>query len=174
MNKAYYLAPLIALIVFTGFYLSYRSGLAERDAAKAAAAEAALKAKNDADLEARRAAMTEAIAAAEQRKVEREARLAQEAADKAARQSAIDARDKAFREQERTARQIDRVQKEITETQASLAALAATRQDAETEKAFLLEFVAKAQTNVQALQALLTRLNAPAPATASAVPAASR
>ena len=168
MNKTYFIAPLLALIVFSGFFLSHRSGLKEREAAKAAQVEAALKAKNEADLAARKAAMADAIAANELRKKEKEAKAAKDAADKEARQLAIDARDKAFRDQEKSARQIERLQKEIEAEQAALAKLAAARKEAEAEKAFLVDFVAKAQANVQALQALLTRLNTPAPATAAA------
>lgn len=161
MNKAYFLAPLLALIVFTGFYTSYRGGLKERDAAKVAAATASLKAKNEAELEARRAAMAEAIKAAEERKVERDARLAKEAADKAVRQAAIDARDKVFNENARTVRQIERLRKDIETVEASLVTLAATRKKAESERAFLVDFVSRAQTNVQALQTVLSQLNAP-------------
>lgn len=168
MNKTYFLAPLLALIVFTGFYTVHRGGLKDREAAKAAAAEAALQAKNEADLAARKTAMAEAIAAAELRKKEKDAKAAKDAADKEARQLAIDARDKAFRDQDKIAKQIDRVKKDIETEQAALAKLAAARKEAEAEKAFLTDFVAKAQTNVQALQAVLTKLNTPAPAPVAA------
>lgn len=168
MNKTYFIAPLLALIVFTGFYTVHRGGLKEREAEKVAKAEAALQAKNDADLAARKAAMADAIAAAELRKKEKDAKAAKDAADKEARQIAIDARDKAFRDQDKTAKQIERIQKEIEAEQAALAKLAAARKEAEAEKAFLVDFVAKAQTNVQTLQALLTKLNAPAPAPVAA------
>ena len=80
----------------------------------------------------------------------------------------IDARDKAYREQEKSARQIERVKKEIEAERAELAKLAAARKEAEAEKAFLADFVAKAQTNVQALQTLLAKLNTPAPAAPAA------
>ena len=168
MNKTYFIAPLLALAVFSGVYISHRSGLKEREAAKVAAAEAALQAKNEADLAARKVAMADAIAAAELRKKEKEAKAAKDAADKEARQVAIDARDKAFRDQEKAAKQIDRLKKDIEAEQATIAKLAAARKEAEAEKAFLVDFVAKAQTNVQALQALLTKLNTPAPVPAPA------
>ncbi|MBC8010607.1 MAG: hypothetical protein H7067_10980 [Burkholderiales bacterium] len=167
MNKTYFIAPLIALIVFTGFYSVHRGGLKEREAAKAAQVEAALKAKNDADLAARKVAMADAIAAAELRKKEKDAKAAKEAADKEARQVAVDARDKASRDQDKTAKQIERIQKEIDAEQAVLAKFAAARKEAEAEKAFLLDFVTKSQANVQVLQTLLTKLNTPAPAPAA-------
>ena len=48
------------------------------------------------------------------------------------------------------------------------AELAEARKTAEAEKAFLQDFVLKAQANVQALQALMNRLNTPPPACAPA------
>ena len=167
MNKVYFLAPLLALLAFSGVYASYRSGFKERELARVVQAEADLKAKNEAEQAARKAAMADAIRAAEQRKAEKLAREEKEKAEKEARQLAIDARDKAYREQEKSARQIERVKKEIETEQAALATLAAARKEAEAEKAFLVDFVAKAQANVQALQALLTKLNTTAPAPAA-------
>jgi hypothetical protein len=164
MNKVYFIGPLLALVVFIGVYSVHQGGLKERDAKKAAAAQAAVQAKLEAEQEARKAAMADAIKAAEQRKAEKAAREAREASEREARQLAVDARDKAFREQERTARQIERVKKEIEAEQAVIAKLSAERALAVSEKQFLHDFVAKAQGNVQALQALLSKLNAPTPA----------
>lgn len=168
MNKVYFIAPLAALCVFIGVYSVHRGELKEREASKAAAVAAANKAKLEKEQAERQAAMAEAIKAAEQRKIEKAAKEAREQADKEARQLALDARDKAFREQERSARQIERLKKDIDAEQAALAKIAAERSAAESEKTFLLDFVAKAQTNVQALQTLLNKINTPAPAPAAA------
>lgn len=169
MNKLYIFGPLAALLVFVGVYASHRGGMKEREAAKAAAAEAALKAKVESEQAARKTAMADAIKAAEQRKAEKAAREAKEKADKEARQLALDARDKAYREQEKSARQIERLKKEIEAEEAAIAKLGAERQTAEAEQAFLKDFVAKAQGNTQALQGLLTKLEKPpAPAAAPA------
>jgi hypothetical protein len=164
MSKAYVIGPAAALCVFIGVYSFHRGELREREAAKAAAAAAEQQARLEAEQEARRVAMAEAIKAAEQRKLEREAKEARENAERAARQLALEARDKAFREQEKTARQIERLKKELEAEQTLLDRLAEERRAAEAEKAFLVEFVAKAQTNVQALRGLLTRLEGPRPA----------
>lgn len=167
MNKAYLIAPVALLIVFIGFYASHRSGYEQREVEKAAAAAAELKAKNEAEFETRKASMAAAIAAGEQRKKEREEKAAREAVEKEARQLAIDARDRAYREQDRSAKQIERIKKDIEVEEAALAKLAAAHKEAAAEKAFLTDFVAKAQTNMQALQTLIAKLNtppAPAPA----------
>jgi hypothetical protein len=57
MNKVYLFGPLAALLVFVGVYTSHRGGMKEREAAKAAAAEAALQAKLESEQTARKAAM---------------------------------------------------------------------------------------------------------------------
>ncbi len=168
MTKVYFIGPLAALLVFIGVYSVHRGELKEREVAKASAAAAAQKAKLETEQAERQAAMADAIKAAEQRKLEKAAKEARDQADKEARQLALDARDKAYREQEKSARQIERLKKDIEAEQAVLAKLAAERSAAESEKTFLQDFVTKAQSNVQALQTLLTKLNTPAPAPAAA------
>jgi ABC-type Na+ efflux pump permease subunit len=164
MNKFYLFGPLVALIIFIGVYTVHRGGMKEREAQKITAAEAALKTRLETEQESRRVAMADAIKAAEQRRADRAAREAREAAQREERQAAIDARDRAFRDQDRLAKQIERLKRDIETEEAALAKIAAESQAAEAEKAFLAEFVTKAQANVQALQILLTRLNAtPAP-----------
>ena len=162
MNKAYLLAPLLLLLVFTGFYAAHRSDFKQREVARSAKNEAALKAKNEADLAARKAAMADAIQAIEQRKKEKDAGDALDKAQREIRQLALDARDKAYREQEKSAKQIERLKADIETAQAALAKLAAARKEDDAEAAFLNEFIVKSQANVQALQTLLAKLNAPA------------
>jgi flagellar biosynthesis GTPase FlhF len=158
MNKTYFIAPLVALVVFVGFYTSYQSTVKQRDALRIERVEAALKAKNDADEAARKMAMADAIKSAEQRKKDREARELKDKAEKEARQVAADLRDKAFREQEKISRQVERLKKDIEVEQTAITALIAAQKEAEFERAALVEFVRKAQTNVDALQSLLGRI----------------
>jgi predicted phage gp36 major capsid-like protein len=112
--------------------------------------------------------MADAIAAAEQRKKDKAAKEAQDKLDKEARQAAIDVRDKAYREQEKISRQLEKLKKDVEVEQAALTKLGASRQEAAAEKAFQEAFVTKAQANVKALQALLVTLNTPPPAPAPA------
>lgn len=170
MKKISFIAPVLALIVFICFYAMHQKGQQERDTARIARIEADLKAKNEAEQLARKTAMADAIKAAELRKQEREAKEARDKADKEARQVAIDARDKAFRDQDKFTKQLDRAKKDIEAEEAALAKLAAARKVAETERQFLLDLNAKAQTNVKTLQNVLTVLAAsvPAPAPAAA------
>ncbi len=164
MKKVYFIAPLAALAVFIAVYLQHRNGQLARDKAKAEQVVAAREAKLKAEQDARKVAMADAIRAQEIRKKDRDAKAARELVEKEARQVAIDARDKVFREQEKLARQIERVKLDLTKEKAELVRLAEGRKTSETEKAFLQDFVLKAQANVQSLQALLTKLNTPPPA----------
>jgi hypothetical protein len=167
MHKAYFLAPVLSLLVFSGLYISHVSGIKDREAAAKARVEAELAAKNEAELAARKAAMADAIAQAELRKQERAAKEAAETLKKEQRQVALDAKSKAYQEQEKVARLADRLKKEIEAEEAALAKLQADAKTLQAEEAFLLEFVAKAQGNARSLGTLVEKLNAP-PVTAAA------
>jgi hypothetical protein len=167
MNKVYFFAPLLALLAFTAVYVSHRGGARDRDAAKLAAHEAATRAKIEAEQVARRAAMSEAIAAAERRKEERAAKEARDLAQREARQAAVDAREKAFRDHERISRQIDRIRKEIGDQEAELAKLAEARAAAVAEKRFLEQFSERAEANLAALQSLFNPGGSPASPTSA-------
>jgi hypothetical protein len=113
MKKTYYVAPLAALALFIVAFVISRSGETERAAAKAAAVLAERESRIAAEKEARDIAIAEALVIQEQRKKERLEREAREAAEREARNTAIDARDAAFREQERLKRDTERLRREI-------------------------------------------------------------
>jgi hypothetical protein len=161
MTKTYLLPPVVALLVFAGVYLSHIGGMKEREAAAKAKTEAVAKAKAEAEAESRKVAMAEAIAQAETRKKERAAKEAAEAVRKDERQAALDARAKAYQEQEKLSRQAERLKKEIEGEQTALAKLAADAKEAAAEEAFLREFVAKAQANARDLESVAVKLAAP-------------
>jgi len=167
MKKISFIAPVLALIVFICFYSVHQKGQKQRDAIAVARVAADLKSKNEAELLARKTAMVDAIKAAEVRKVEKEAKDARDKAEKEARQLAVDARDKAFRDQDKVVKQLDRLKKDIEVEEASVTKLAAARKEAEAERQFLIELNAKAQTNVKTLQTVLTNLAIPAPVPAT-------
>ncbi len=166
MKNVRFIAPLLALIVFVCFYSVHQKGQKERNAIEVARVASDLKAKNDAELLARKTAMADAIKAAEIRKAEKEAKEAKDKAEKEARQAAIDARDKAFRDQDRLTKQLERLKKDIEMEEAASTKLTAARKESEAERQFLVELNAKAQTNVKTLQTVLTNLAIPAPAPA--------
>lgn len=113
MKKSYYTVPLIALVAFIALYAWSQSGVKARDAAKAAAALVERDARIAAEKAARDAAIAEQLVLQEQRKKERVAREARETAERETRNTALDARDAAFREKERLEREAERLRREI-------------------------------------------------------------
>ena len=136
MKNVRFIAPLLALIVFVCFYSVHQKGQKERNAIEVARVASDLKAKNDAELLARKTAMADAI--------------------------------KAFRDQDRLTKQLERLKKDIELEEAASTKLTAARKESEAERQFLIELNAKAQTNVKTLQTVLTNLAIPAPAPVAA------
>ena len=168
MKRIYFIGPLVLLLIFLAVYLNFRHDYKQQEAARVSQAAADLKTRNETDAAARKSALLEAIAAAEQRKIERDAKTAREKADREARQLAIDARDRALREQEKITRHIERVKKDLEAEEAAVAKLLAARKEAEAEREFLLSFVTKSRANLGSLQTVIARLEAPRPAPAPA------
>ncbi|MET0263319.1 MAG: hypothetical protein ABW223_10505 [Rariglobus sp.] len=160
MNKAYFIAPLLALALFIGVYTWSQSGLKEREQVRRETAKAEQAAKIAADQEARRVAIDEALRVQEQRKKERAEREAREAAEREVRQAALDARDQAFREQERLGRQIERLKRETATEQEAVNKLQIDKDAVVAEQAFLQSLVPKARANAAALTSVLEKIAA--------------
>lgn len=169
MNKAYVIGPIAALAVFGAVYFNFNRGSSARETAKAAQAEHEKLAKIQADVDARKQAIAEAVKAQELRKQEREVREAKERADQEARQGILDNRDRAFRDQERLVKQLDRLNKELAEGQVVLAKFDADEKAAVSEKEFLRTYIEKAKANVKALSLLLEKVTAAESARATQV-----
>lgn len=174
MNKVYFAGPILAMLLFTGVFISARSGVAERHAAAELAARTERENKIKADNDARRKAVEEALKAQEVRKKEREEREAREAREKEERQLAIDSRDKSYREQDRLARQVDRLKKEVETEKAAIAKIEAAAAIVKAEEVFLKQFVEKARGNVKALETLINQIAAAETARAAAASAAAK
>ena len=158
MNKVYFIAPLLALLVFSGLYTWSTHDLAERTQARAAEFQLAQKAARETKLAAERAAREAAIAEQLERKKERLAREALETAAREARQAALDARDLAYREQERLAREIDRLKRDLATEQEAVNRLQIDKDAALAEQAYLKAFVPQSRANAAALEAVLSKL----------------
>lgn len=172
MKKAYFIAPLAALAVFIGLYANFQSGYKARETAKIEQQKLAREAKIKAEIDARREAVEEALKSQEARKKEREAKEAKEKLEKEARQAALDARDRVYRDQEKLARQIDRLKKDIALEKEGLAKVQEAKKAALSEQAFLKEFVSKAEANAKSLEDLLNKIAAAETARAAAEAAA--
>lgn len=171
MKKSYLFAPLIAILAFALVYANFRSGHKDREKAReeqvAAAKAEKLKQEND----ARKAALADAIVFQEARKKEREAKAAVEKTEREARQVALDARDKAFRDQDKFTKQIERQKKEIAAEKEALAKIEETKKAAVAEQTFLSGYVTKTEANAKALGELLTKIDAAEASRASAASA---
>lgn len=174
MNKAYLIAPLVALLVFAGFFTQFKSGYQARENAHDELVQSDKKAKLAAELAARRQALDDAMRIQAERKKEREAREAEERARKDARQVALDARDKAFHDQEDAIKQADSFQKDIDADQDAMAKLTGDRKSSLDELAFLQTYIEKAKANVRALQDVLVKIDAAEQARQAAAEAAKK
>lgn len=158
MPKVYFIAPLVALALFAAVFFNFKSGHRAHEQARLEQVAAAKEAKLKAEADARRAAIEEALRAQEQRKKEREAKEAADLAEKAVRQALIDTRDKARLEQDKLARQLERVRKDLVAEQETAARLEAVAASATSERDFLRDFVAKAEASVKKFQDALARM----------------
>jgi hypothetical protein len=172
MNKAYVIAPLLALAIFGFFYANFTKDYALEIQKKEAAAREERAAKVRKENDDRKAAVEAAIKIQEQRKAEKIARDEKDRLEKEARQVAIDARDKAFRDQEKASKQVDRLLKEIETEKAAIAKIEEAKKLSRDEEAFLRQFVKQAEGNVKGLVEVIEKIDAADKARAAAEAAA--
>ncbi|HRE06907.1 MAG TPA: hypothetical protein PKX00_14945 [Opitutaceae bacterium] len=172
MNKAYVIAPFLALLIFGGFYWNFSKGYAEREAVKVAAQKKIKEDKLKEEAEGRKAAVEAAIRLQEQRKKEKLDKDEKDRLEKEARQAAIDARDKSYRDKEKLEKQVDRLNKEIAVEKEAVAKIEETKKLSREEEAFLKQFVKSAETNVKELANVIEKIDAADKARAAAEAAA--
>ncbi|MBW8782654.1 MAG: hypothetical protein JF599_12330 [Verrucomicrobia bacterium] len=174
MNKAYWIGPMVALMVFGGIFFNFKSGYEAKQKAHEEQVQAEKQAKLKGEVEARRKAVEDALRVQAERKKEREAKEADERARKEARQVALDARDKVFHEQDRLAKQVENLKRDIATEQDAIAKISRDRQDSIAEQTFLKAYVEKAQENVKSLQDVLLKITQAEAARAAAEAAAKK
>jgi DNA repair exonuclease SbcCD ATPase subunit len=157
--KTYVILPLLAVIIFGAIYWNFERGY-EAQAAEARR-QALIEKENKlkAEAEARARGVEEALQLQARRKKAREERDAREKSQKETRQAAIDARDKIHRDVEKTARQIDRLKKEIAEEKKALAGIEDDHKATLAEQDFIKNHIAQAEANLRDLEAIITRLS---------------
>jgi chromosome segregation ATPase len=156
--KTYVIAPLVALLLFSGYYWQATGAL--RRAAEAAEAQRAAEhtARLQAEREAQKQALTAALAEQERRKKERAEKEAAELATQEARQAALTKLDAARRRQNELTRQLDRLRADLAIENKSVAELEAAQKTHLSEQAFLRDFTAQADANVKSLATVLEKL----------------
>ena len=169
---AYFLAPLVGLIIFGAIYWNFSKGLAAREAKRVAAEKQKKEDKLRAQAKANEQAIREALASQEKRKAERAAKDAKDKADKDARAAAVEARDKANRDQLKLAQQVERLEKDIQSEKDAIAKLENEKKKAIDEQAFLRVYVKQAEENARTLSQVLDKIAAADVARAAADAAA--
>jgi hypothetical protein len=167
-TKIYFLVPILALILFGGYYWNFRSQYEAHQAEIIATAKAKKEEKLRQDELAREQAIKDAIDAQKQRKAERAAREALEQKQRDDKENAILDRDKADQEQQRLERQVEKLTKDVDDAKKEIAALRADNEKQVDEVAFLGEYVKKAEDNRASLAMVLTKIQAADDANAKA------
>lgn len=160
MNKAYFLVPLIALVLFSGYYWSFKTSYEKKlddkaqDEKKMHVEQLKVEAKN------REKAIQMAVEADQKRKLERAAKDAKDKAEKEARVAANDARGKAQREQGRLELQARRLADQVTTLKEEIAKIEEQKKSVQAEQDFLNVYVKQAEANVASLTAVLDKIEA--------------
>jgi len=175
-SYVYFLVPLIGLCAFGALYWNFSAGYEAELARKARVVREAKDEKLRVEARNRETAIKDALLAQERRKLEKATKEAKEKADQDARQLAVEARDKANREQMKLAQQVDRLEKDIKVEKEAIAKIEEERKRAVDEEAFLKTYVKQAEANTKSLTEVLDKITAAdaARAAADAVAAANK
>ena len=155
---AYIVVPLILLVIFSAVYWNFSKGLAAREAKRVAEAEQKKKDKLRDQAQKNEQAIREALASQEKRKAERAAKDAKDKKDHDDRQAAVEARDKANRDQLKLNQQVERLENEIKAEKDAIAKLQIEKKKAADEQAFLVGYVKQADENARLLSQVLDKI----------------
>ena len=158
MKKVYIIFPLIGLVIFGSFYVSFRKTHdAVRAQAKARAAEVR-KAKFTLDLAQREKAIQDAIAASKKRELDLKERERLEEAMKNARLAAEDRRERTYADRNKFRDQVSRLKKELNDVKDTFKKTEEEKKHSINEQAFLKTYVKQAETNVKYYYDLLDKI----------------
>ena len=160
MKKIYYIGPLATFAVFAAYTMHFNTAYDAHEAQVAIEAKTTRDAKLKVEAEARKKAIDDAMVAQARLKKERLDREAEEMRKKDARQASIDAKNLNYREQEKLARQIERLKKEVKVEEDAIAKLDGSIKYNKAEKVFISQFTEKARLNITYLSDLLTKIEA--------------
>jgi chromosome segregation ATPase len=173
MKKVYVIWPVLGLLVFTGFYVNFSRGTAERQHQVELRQQEERRARIAKELESRKKAIEDAIAAQAKRAAERAAKEKKAEEEAAARQALTDKRNQVFEDVNKRLRpQLERLKSDADEIKADIAQLELQRKQYLDEEAFLRTYVQKAQDNVKTYYAMLDKIAAAEKARADAEAAA--
>lgn len=174
MKKSYlyFLVPLVLTAIFAVYYWQYAAGYDARLAAIEQKHKEENQQKLDAEAKAREKAIKDAVALAEKRKAEKKAKEELEAKEAAARELAIQERNKAQQDSRKYADQVKRLQKDVQDNKDEISKIQDDKKQLVEEQGFLRDYVKQAEVNVQSLQGVLEKIDAADKARAAAEAAA--
>ncbi len=171
-SLVYFLAPIVGLIIFGAIYWNFSSGYEATEAAKTLKIKQEKDAKLLKQAKDNEQAIKEANIAQEHRKAERAIKEAKDKADHDARQAAVDAKEKAYRDQDKFAKQVDRLEKDVKTEKDAIAKLEEDKKKSADELIFLRVYVRQADENVKSLKLVLDKISAADSAARAAAAAA--
>jgi uncharacterized protein (DUF3084 family) len=160
MNKAYFLVPLIAVILFSGYYWSFKTAYDKKLEDQVLVEKEKNVERLKVEAKNREIAIQLAVKADAKRKEERAIKEAKDKAEKDARQAAADARGKALREQGRLEIQARHLAEQVTTLKEEIAKIEEQKKSAMAEQDFLNVYVKQAEANVISLTAVLDKIDA--------------
>lgn len=168
MKKAYFIVPIVGVIVFSFFYFNTLSELDAKEKAKKEREKQIREEKRLKEILEREKAFAEAVKLQAKRKAEKEAKEAKERAEKEQLLALRDDRDKAFRERDRQYKAATRLGDEIKIEEEAIAKLKTSIATQKDEVAFLKTYVQKANENRKSFETVLGKIDAAEKAAADA------
>ena len=172
MNKAYFIIPLIGVLIFGGFYMNFARGHEAHLAEVKAKADDAKKEKARQQVIDREKAIAAAVEASKLRTEERLKKEKIEEDKKTARQAAEDKRLRANSDKTKLTDQVRRLKKDLDEVQEEIKKIEQDRKTLQDEQVFLRTYVKKAEDNVKYYYDLLDKIAAAEKARAAEAAAA--
>ena len=171
-NYVYFAAPLVAVAVFAGIYMSYHDGFEAKEVARFAAIKEAKQEKIRFENLAKKKAVEDAIAAQEVRKKQKSDKEAKDLDERDRRERAALARTTAREKANRASDQVKRLEKQVADNKRETEKIEAEKKVSVDEQAFIRQYVIKAEAHQTALGAVLEKIDAAARAAAEAARAA--
>jgi hypothetical protein len=159
-TSIYFIAPILALVLFGGYYWNFRSQYDAHQAEIVATQKAKKAERLRAEEAAREVAMQDALAAQALRKKERAEREALEQKQRDDKENAVLDSEKAEQESQKLERQAERLTKDVAESEKDVAALEEDDTKQTAQVAFLGDYVKKAQDNRASLADVITKIQA--------------
>ncbi len=174
MKKAYVIFPAVAMLVFFGFWWNFRSEYEAKEQAKVSQARQIKLDKLRKEADDRALAIKNAYAEQERRKKAKEQREIKERADREARQAAVEARNKSYRDRDKLEKQAERLTAEVKSEKELMAKLDEKKRKLVDEEKFLRTYVTMAEANAKSLSDLIDQIAKADAAQAAAAAAAAK